>query len=318
LEEVAVSARELVVLGTASQVPTRTRAHHAAFLRWDHHGILLDPGEGTQRQMTLAGVTASSITRICITHAHGDHCLGLAGVLQRMSLDDVPGPIDVHAPVPALPYVERLRHATAYHQDVTDVRIHGERAGIVADRDGLRIRAVELSHRIPTLGYRFEEPDSRTLLPDRLEAAGVRGADRARLQRVGRIEVEGRTIHLDDVSRPRRGQSAALVMDTRWCDGALELADGVDLLVVEATFLESERELAEAYGHLTAAQAARLAVEADVGRVVLTHISQRYPTNDGHLAEAQRAAPELQLTVASDLDRIALPKRRAALSEPRR
>jgi ribonuclease Z len=313
-----VSARELVVLGTASQVPTRTRAHHAAFLRWDRHGILLDPGEGAQRQMTLAGVTASSITRICITHAHGDHCLGLAGVLQRMSLDDVAGPVDVHAPVAALPYVTRLRDATAYYQHVTDVRIHGERPGLVADHEGLRIRAAELSHRIPTLGYRFEEPDGRTLLPERLEAAGVRGADRSRLQRVGRIEVGGRTVHLEDVSRPRPGQSAALVMDTRWCDGALELADGVDLLVVEATFLESEQELAEAYGHLTAAQAARLAVEADVGRVVLTHISQRYPTNEGHLAEARRVAPDLELTVASDLDRIALPKRRADLSGPRR
>jgi ribonuclease Z len=84
-----MSARELVVLGTASQAPTRTRNHNGYLLRWDDEGILFDPGEGTQRQLTLAGVAASAITRICITHFHGDHCLGLPGVIQRLSLDRV-------------------------------------------------------------------------------------------------------------------------------------------------------------------------------------------------------------------------------------
>jgi ribonuclease Z len=86
----AVSDRELVVLGTASQAPTRSRNHNGYLLRWDGEGLLFDPGEGTQRQMIFAGVTASQITRICITHFHRDHCLGLPGVLQRMSLDRVP------------------------------------------------------------------------------------------------------------------------------------------------------------------------------------------------------------------------------------
>ena len=79
-----MSQRELVVLGTASQAPTRSRNHNGYFLRWDSDGLLFDPGEGTQRQMLFAGVTASQVTRICITHFHGDHCLGLPGVLQRM------------------------------------------------------------------------------------------------------------------------------------------------------------------------------------------------------------------------------------------
>ena len=82
-----VSNRELVILGTASQAPTRSRNHNGYFLRWDDEGLLFDPGEGTQRQMLFAGVTASQITRICVTHLHGDHCLGLPGVLARMSLD---------------------------------------------------------------------------------------------------------------------------------------------------------------------------------------------------------------------------------------
>jgi ribonuclease Z len=305
-----MSERELVVLGTASQVPTPQRAHHAALLRWDDQALLLDPGEGAQRQLALAGLTVSPIRRILITHAHGDHCLGLPGILQRLALDRVTHPIDVHFPTAATPYVERLRHAAAY-DDTTTIRLHPEEPGpIVADAP-LRITAQALSHRIPTLGWRIEEPGGRTLLPDRLDAAGIHGSDRARLLRDGTLTRDGRTFHLDDLSIPRRGQSVAVVMDTRWCDSALELAADVDLLLVEATFLAAERDLAEVAGHLTAGQAARLGREAGAHRVVLTHLSQRYPDPAGHLAEARRAAPDLDVAVARDLDRFALPRRRS-------
>ena len=93
-----MSSRELVVLGTASQAPTRTRNHNGYLLRWDQEGLLFDPGEGTQRQMLLAGVTASQVTCICVTHFHGDHCLGLPGVLARMALDRVPHVTDLCFP----------------------------------------------------------------------------------------------------------------------------------------------------------------------------------------------------------------------------
>ena len=105
----AVSNRELVVLGTASQAPTRSRNHNGYFLRWDDEGLLFDPGEGTQRQMLFAGVTASQITRICITHFHGDHCLGLPGVLARMSLDRVPHTVEVCYPAGSREVFGRLQ-----------------------------------------------------------------------------------------------------------------------------------------------------------------------------------------------------------------
>jgi ribonuclease Z len=303
-----VSGRELIVLGTASQVPTRTRAHHGALLRFDGHGILLDPGEGTQRQMALAGVSASDIHRICITHAHGDHCLGLPGVLQRISLDGPPHPVDVYYPTAADPYIRRLRHASAY-QDTAEVRLHPTEAGSVSDAPPLRVRAAALSHAIPTLGWRFDQPPGRRFDPDRLAAAGVHGEARSELAAEGRIVIDGRTVHLDDVSRPKLGRSAAFIMDTRRCEGALALAEGVDLLVIEATFLEAERQLAEEAGHLTAAQAVTIAVEAGAKRVVLTHISQRYPDLVGHVAEAHATAPELTVHIASDLDRIQMDAR---------
>lgn len=304
-----MSVRELVVLGTASQVPTVQRAHHAALLRWDEQALLIDPGEGAQRQLAFAELTVTPIRRILVSHAHGDHCLGLPGILQRLALDRVTHPVDVHFPAAAQPYLERLRHAAAY-DDVCDVRLHPEQPGTVVGDGPLRIVARALSHRIPTLGWRLEEPPGRTLLPSRLDAAGIHGSDRARLLRDGALTRDGRTFHLEDLSVPRPGQSVAVVMDTRWCDAALELAADVDLLLVEATFLASERHLAEVAGHLTAGQAARLGREAGARQVVLTHVSQRYPELDGHLAEARREAPELQLAVARDLDRFTLPPRR--------
>lgn len=310
-----MSGREMIVLGTASQVPTRQRAHNALLLRWDGHDLLFDPGEGTQRQLTFAGRSAAGIATICVTHDHGDHCFGLPGVLHRMVLDRVDHDVHLFYPREASGVVDALVAATP-HADIR-LRTHPVAGpGEVAERHGLRLRAVRLAHSRPTLGWRLDEPDGWRLLPERLEEAGVHGPDRARLQRDGRVDLDGRRVALEEVAVPRPGQSVAVVMDTGWCDGALELAEGVDLLVVEATFLEAERDLARDVGHLTAGQAARLGVEAGARRVVLTHYSQRYPDLDGHRAEAQAAAPDLDLVIARDLDRVPLPARRSALSPP--
>jgi len=300
--------RELVVLGTASQAPTRYRNHNGYLLRWDGEGLLFDPGEGTQRQLTLAGIAVSAITRICVTHLHGDHCLGLPGVLQRLSLDGVQHPVTVHYPASGQVYVDRLRRASIYDERA-DVRLEPmEGDDTVTVNDSLTLSTRTLDHRVDAVGYRLVERDGRRLLPDRLEAAGLSGPEVGRVQREGSVEVGGRRVGLHEVSEHRRGQRFAFVMDTRWCDAALELAAGVDLLVCESTFLEAERELADAYGHLTAAQAASLALEAGVRRLVLAHFSQRHPDEREYLAEARQIFPDV--VAARELDRIALPLRR--------
>src|SRR5690242_20281502 len=116
-----MSVRELVVLGTASQVPTRTRNHNGYLLRWDGEGFLFDPGEGTQRQLTLAGLAVADVTRLCLTHFHGDHCLGVPGVVQRLGVDEVRHPVHAYYPASGQEYFDRLRYACAFH-DRTDLR----------------------------------------------------------------------------------------------------------------------------------------------------------------------------------------------------
>jgi ribonuclease Z len=306
----AMSARELIVLGTASQAPTRYRNHNGYLLRWDTDGILFDPGEGTQRQLLLAGVASSAVNRICITHFHGDHCLGLPGVLQRLSLDRVAHPVAVHYPAGGAEFYDRLRHAALYN-DTVDVRPHpvSEPGPVVPGPAPFTLIAARLDHRAETFGWRLVEPDGRTMLPERLEAAGISGPDVGRLQRDGVLEVGGRRITAEEMSEPRPGQRFAFVMDTRLCDAAFELAEGADVVVCESTFLSRDADLAAGYGHLTAAQAARIAAESGARCLVLTHFSQRYTDESSFAAEAKEIFPEV--IAARDLDRIPVPPRRA-------
>ena len=305
-----MSNRELVGLGTASQAPTRRRNHNGYFLRWDADGLLFDPGEGTQRQMLFADVTASQINRICVTHFHGDHCLGLPGVLQRMSLDRVSHVVEAHYPAESLEVFARLRHASLFHDTLAlrELPVHGD--GVVTEVPSFRLEARTLSHPVPTVGYRLVEPDGRRMLPSALAARGVTGPDIGRLQRAGRLWADGQLVTLDQVSEPRRGQRFAFVMDTRLCDAAFELADGADMLVCESTFADAEAGRAREYGHLTAGQAGRIAAESGVRLLVLTHVSQRYESRSAQeLLDDAAAAFGGQIVLAADLDRIAVPKR---------
>jgi ribonuclease Z len=304
-----MSGRELVVLGTASQAPTRTRNHNGYLLRWDGEGFLFDPGEGTQRQMLLAGVPSSAITRICLTHFHGDHCLGVPGIVQRLSLDGVAHPVIAHYPASGRQFFAALRYASSFHE-VADVREEPvERDGVLASGPSGVLEALRLDHPVEAFGYRFTEPDGLRMLPGRLAERGISGPDVGRLQREGAIVVAGRTVRLADVSVPRRGQRFAFVMDTRLCDGVYALADGADMLVIESTFLTEDESLARTYGHLTARQAATVAADCGVRKLVLTHFSQRYADPAQFAAEASEVFGG-EIVVAADLARVPLPPRR--------
>lgn len=295
------------MLGTASQAPTRTRNHVGFVLRWDGASFLVDPGEGAQRQMLLAGVTANSLRHICLTHLHGDHCLGLPGVLGRVSLDRVVHPIELHFPASGGAYVERLRHAAIFDDRGHVVERPIASDGAVADTGEYRLVAMALDHTVDAYGYRIEEPDGVTFVPERLAAFGIEGPMVSELEQRGRIEVDGRTVGLEEVTVPRRGQVVAFVLDTRVCDAAVELAADADLLVCESTFVHDESHLADAYGHLTARQAATIARAAGARRLVLAHYSQRHPDESVFWAEAAEVHDDV--VAARDLDVIEVPPR---------
>ena len=304
--------KELVILGTAAQVPTRDRNHNGYFLRWETEGILFDPGEGTQRQMTYADVRASAIQHIALTHFHGDHCLGFPGVIQRINLDKAQGPVDVYYPSSGQCCINHMFNTSLYQKNVEFCEHPVESSDALVElyrSDALVISCAPLDHRVQCQGYRIEEPESHTILPQKLAEFGLRlGPVVGDLKKHGELVLDdGRKITLADVSVVRPGQSYAHIMDTRPCENAIKLAKGVDIVLCEATYLETEAQQANEYMHMTARQAAILARDAGAKQLILTHFSQRYMSLNEHLAQAREVFPNTR--IARDLDVFAFPKR---------
>lgn len=177
--------------------------------------------------------------------------------------------------------------------------------GTLAQGPSYTLEARLLSHPVESFGYRLTEPDGRRMVPEWLAHHGIKGPDVGRIQREGQLY----GVTLDEVSEPKPGQSFAFVMDTRLCPGVDALAAGCDMLVIESTFLDEDEALATDHGHLTAGQAARVARDAGVRHLVLTHFSQRYTDPQEFERQARAAGFEGELTIAADLVRVPLPKR---------
>lgn len=301
-----MSTRELIVLGTAGQSPTRDRSAGGCALKWDGELVLFDPGEGCQRQCLFAGVAVSRASAMLLTHLHGDHCLGLPGVLQRRILDNAPSPLQLYFPAKSADVLDHLLRSSLFTEtDLVD--FHPSEAGTIGRIGDLEVTAAALDHPVPTLGYRLSEPDSTRLDGAALRAAGIQGVDVGKLVRDRRLESGGRWRHLEEFQLPRPGQSVAYILDTALCDAALELATGVDLLVCEATYLNDDQRWARERGHMTAREAGWLAREAGVRRLVITHFSSRYHDLTPFATEAGELHDDV--VVATDLAIIEVPPR---------
>lgn len=274
-----MSVDQLTVLGTASHLPSKKRAHNGYIIDLAGHRFLFDPGEGTQRQMTMAGVSVASLHGVFITHFHGDHCLGLPGVIQRRSVDNRQNEVEEQLPVvfPAESneYFEKLRFSTIY-TDKTCLDPKPTITDSSLEIKGITIEALSLNHRCPTIGYRLVAPDTFNFDVAKLDAAGVSGKDRGKLKSEGRLLTENGELQLEDFGSIKKGKVVAFIMDTGLCDNTVKLARDADLVVCESTYADSEAELAQQYLHLTAKQAATIARQANAQKLILTHFSARY------------------------------------------
>ncbi|MEN9654174.1 MAG: ribonuclease [Chlamydiota bacterium] len=301
-----MSLRELTILGCSSQQPTRFRNHGAYLLRWNDEGFLFDPGEGTQRQFIFADIPPPVVTRILISHFHGDHCLGLGSMLMRLNLDKVTHPIHCYYPASGKKFFDRLRYACIYKENITVVEHPVAKAGVVEDDGKFRIEAAFLDHGVENIGWRVTEANTIKFHKDRLKTLGIDGPDVKRLEKEGHIEVGGRRVALDEVSYVRAGDAFAYVIDTRPCPAATTLAKGAKLFLCESTYLDTERGLADEYRHMTAFQAAHIAKEAGVETLVLTHFSARYRDPEELAIEARTVFPNT--IAAEDLKKIPFAK----------
>lgn len=227
-------------------------------------------------------------------------------MLMRLNLDKVTHPIHCYYPASGQKYFHRLRFATIYHQTVRVVEHPIEKAGLVEDDGQFRIEADWLEHGVDCLAWRITESDRRRFDRNKLEAAGVRGPLVRQLEREGIMMVDGRRVLLDDVSHVQKGESIAVVLDTRPCRTAVEIARGARLLLAESTYCEEHAELARSHGHMTAREAAIIAREANVDQLILTHFSARYGDLTQFLHEARPIFANTD--VAEDLKVFTLPR----------
>lgn len=302
-----MTVRDLTILGCSSQQPTRNRNHGAYLLRWNDEGFLFDPGEGTQRQFIFANIAPTCVTRILISHFHGDHCLGLGSMLMRLNLDKVTHPIHCYYPASGKTYFDRLRYGSMYHETINVIEHPVSKEGVVVEDEKFRIEARFLEHGVDNIGWRVTESDTRKFDSKKLEQAGVRGPLVRTLQQAGQVKVDGRLVTLDDVSEVRKGDTFAIVIDTVYCQAAIDVAKGAKLLLCESTYLEEHRDLAENHHHLTARQAAQIAKAAGAEQLILTHFSARYQDLEEFAKEAKVIFPNT--LVAEDLKNFPFPKR---------
>lgn len=286
-----MSVRDITILGCSSQQPTRYRNHGGYLFRWNNEGLLFDPGEGTQRQFIFANIAPTVISHIFISHFHGDHCLGLPSILMRLNLDKVLHTIHCYYPASGQKYFRRLRYSTIYHENIHVMEHPVTEPGLVIDNGKFKIEADYLEHSVENLGWRITEADERKFDRAKLEEFGIKGPLVRELKEKGKLTIKGKEVQLDDVSWIRPGDSIAVIIDTRYCQKALDLAKGAKVLLCESTYQEEHAHLAKKHYHLTAKQAATLAKEAGVEQLILSHFSARYATGKDFLKEAKPIFP---------------------------
>lgn len=289
-----MTVRDFTILGSSSQTPTRFRNHGAYLLRWNGEGFLFDPGEGTQRQFIYANIAPTCINRIFISHFHGDHCLGLGSMLMRLNLDKVKCPIHCYYPGRYKKFFDRLRYGTVYHDTLNVIEHPVFEKGIVHEDHAFTIEADFLDHGIENIGWRITERDQRKFDKEKLKFFGVRGPLVKELEENEHLIINGKEVHLKEVSWIRKGDAFCYAVDSRPCDSIVHLAHEAKLFVCEATYLDQDKELAHNHKHMTAKQAALLAKKAQAKQLILTHFSARYQTTHELLQEAQEIFPNTE------------------------
>jgi ribonuclease Z len=275
----------LTFLGTSTAIPTVKRNHSAILLEYNGENILVDCGEGTQRQFRKANLNPCKITRLLITHMHGDHILGIPGLLQTLNLSEYQNKLFIYCPKNTKHKIEAIIDVLVKDNQIP-IEIKEVSGKFFEDKE-FYLEAIELSHGVPTNGYAFVKKekirlDKKKLKKYKLPSSPILGE----LQRGKDIVFNGKKIKSKDVTYTEEGKKVSFVFDTAYNENCVNLAMNSDLVIAESTYMETSdkgTELAKEYLHLTAAQAAKIAKESKSKKLILTHISQRYDMNPKYL-----------------------------------
>ncbi len=272
---------EVVFLGTSSMVPTKERNQSSLLINLGGEGILVDCGEGTQRQFKITGLPLTRITKILISHWHGDHVLGLPGVLQTLNSSTTEHKLQIFGPKGTKEQFDFMKKTFLMenHDGGLSYEVQDIEEGIFFENADFTLESRKLQHSVPCMGYSIKEKDKVHVNLESAKKLGIpQGPLLGKLQSGESIQWKGKTIKPSEVTYKTKGKKAVVIMDTELCQSAVELAKNSDLLICESTYANELEEKARDYKHLTAGQAASIANKAGASRLVLTHFSQRYKT----------------------------------------
>lgn len=303
---------KLTFLGTGSAVPTARRNHPAVYLQFKDENILVDCGEGTQRQFRRAGLNPCKITKILITHWHGDHVLGLPGLLQTLMMNGYSRKLEIYGPIGTSERVRKFFDLIGRKGQEFDVRVSefgGRGIGTserIVDGEDFIVESFEVLHDCPCVGYNFVVKEKMRLDKEKLAKMKIPNSLLiGELAKGKSVDINGKKIDGKKLMYKEPGRKVSFVMDTRYDDSIVKSVKGVDLLVSEATFSSEERDVAYEYGHLTSVDAGKIAKKGKVKGLVLMHLSQRYDEIPKKILNEAKGVFE-NVRVVEDLDKIIL------------
>jgi ribonuclease Z len=299
----------IIFLGTAGSVPTPKRSLPAIVIQRKDELLIFDCGEGVQRQMIRAGVGFHRKTKVFVTHLHGDHILGLPGMLQTMSLLDRERKLEIYGPPGIEAFVNAIQQTVQFNLTFPLEILEVKDANIVCEGKEYEVHAVWADHVVPSLAYALiEKPRPGKFNPEKAKALGIpEGPLWSKLQHGSAVKLpNGRVVKSEEVvGPPRPGRKIVYSGDTRPTENVVELAKNADLLIHDGTLDDELTDKAYEDGHSTASQAAEIAKKAKVEWLILTHISARYKDADVLLEQARKIFPKTD--IAEDFMKINLP-----------
>ncbi|MBU0962905.1 MAG: ribonuclease Z [Nanoarchaeota archaeon] len=277
---------EIVFLGTSAMQPTKERNLSAILLSYKNENILVDCGEGTQRQFRLMDLKPTKITKILITHLHGDHIFGLPGLMQNLEVNNYNGVLEIYGPKGTAEFFKFLFKLGVFvklRYKITEIE-----DGIICNQKDFMIKAKKLDHGKLCYGYEFIEKDRRKINLNYLKKFGLKQHPILKnLQNGKSIIWNKKKIDVNKATNLIKGKKVSFVIDTAYCKNCISISKDSDLLISEATFIDELKDRAKEYKHLTAKQAAEIAKKSKSKKLVLTHFSQRYKNEDKILKEAK-------------------------------
>ncbi len=287
---------KITFLGTSAMKPTRDRATSSLLLTHNGENILLDCGEGTQRQLLKAKTSPTKITRLLLSHWHGDHILGLPGLLQTIARSEYAKTLKIYGPKGTKKFISKLMSFFLTKQKIKYEVKEVLKKGKIIDEKDFFIEAEKLHHSIDCIAYSFNEKPKRKINLNYTKKFGLTKSPLlGKLQQGKTITYEGKKIFPTKGTVLIPGKKITIISDTGYNKKLSSIARNSDLLIIESTFLDRDKDKAKDYKHLTAKQAATVAKDAKVKKLVLTHLSERYKNKADILKEAKKTFKNVEL-----------------------